>query len=144
MLEAFILASTNPNITKNCSLIYQFSAWKLQAQNMLCTWIVLNVKTKTKKQLVYATCSELVVFMYSSGLNKHVHTGIYLQVFFQPTWPYYGPQVNQFLRKNSSQDEFAWFWNGKTYTFYPFQKYFFIAANFDTPLIFVLHCGSYI
>ena len=37
------------NMTKNCSLIYQFSTWKLQAQNM-CAWIVLN--TKTKKQFV--------------------------------------------------------------------------------------------
>ena len=36
------------NMTKDCSLIYQFSAWKLQAQNMLCTYIncFLNVKTK--------------------------------------------------------------------------------------------------
>ena len=25
------------NMTKDCSLIYQFSTWKLQAQNMLCT-----------------------------------------------------------------------------------------------------------
>ena len=28
------------NMTKDCSLIYQFSTWKLQAQNMLCTQIV--------------------------------------------------------------------------------------------------------
>ena len=41
------------NVTNDCSLIYQFSTWKLQAQNM-CAKIVLKVKT----------CSELVVFMY--------------------------------------------------------------------------------
>ena len=28
------------NMTKDCSLIYQFSTWKLQAQYMLCTHIV--------------------------------------------------------------------------------------------------------
>ena len=33
---------------------------------MLCTNIVLNVKTK-KKQFMYTTCSELVVFMYWTG-----------------------------------------------------------------------------
>ena len=30
--------------------------WKLQAQNMLCSYIVLNVKTK--KQCMYTTCSD--------------------------------------------------------------------------------------
>ena len=30
----------------------------------------------------------LKCFIYSSGPNKHVHTGIYLKVFYQPTWPY--------------------------------------------------------
>jgi hypothetical protein len=39
------------NMTKDCSLIYKFSTWKLKAQNMLCTKIVLNVKTKTKNNL---------------------------------------------------------------------------------------------
>jgi hypothetical protein len=29
---------------------------------MLCTYIVLNAKTKTKKQCLYTTCSELVLF----------------------------------------------------------------------------------
>ena len=32
--EALILASTNMAV--DCSLIFQFSKWKLQAQNMLC------------------------------------------------------------------------------------------------------------
>ena len=35
------------NMTKREFLIYQLNIWKLQAQNMLCAKIVLNVKTKT-------------------------------------------------------------------------------------------------
>ena len=34
---------------------------------MLCTEIVMNVKTKTKKQqFVYSTCTKLVVFLYQT------------------------------------------------------------------------------
>ena len=39
------------NMTKDCSLNYEFSTWKLQAYYMLCAYIVLNVKTKTKNNL---------------------------------------------------------------------------------------------
>ena len=39
------------NMAKECSLNCKFSTWKLQAQCMLCTKIVLNVKTKTKNNL---------------------------------------------------------------------------------------------
>ena len=35
---------------------------KYKIQNMLCTNIVLNVKTKTKKHFLYTTCCELVFF----------------------------------------------------------------------------------
>ena len=39
---------------------------------MLCTYIVLIVKTKTnKKQFMYKTCSELVVFMYWTGKSMN-------------------------------------------------------------------------
>ena len=34
-----ILHQLTHNMTKDCSLIYQFSTWKLQAQNMLCAQI---------------------------------------------------------------------------------------------------------
>ena len=51
------------NRTTDCSLIIDFSTRKIQAQNMLCTKIVLNAKTKTKKQCMYTTCPELVVFV---------------------------------------------------------------------------------
>ena len=65
MLEAFILASTYPQYDKRLFIdLPQFNTLKLQAQNMLCTWLVLNVKTKNKKQFMYTTCSELVSFMY--------------------------------------------------------------------------------
>ena len=50
------------NMTKGCSLYYKFRTWKLQAQNMLCTWIVLNVKTKNN------LCTQHVLslqFLYS-------------------------------------------------------------------------------
>ena len=32
--DALILASTNPQYDNDCSLNYEFSTWKLQAQNM--------------------------------------------------------------------------------------------------------------
>ena len=48
------------NMTTDCSLIPNFSAKKIQVQDMLCTKIVLNAKTKTKNQFLYTTCSELV------------------------------------------------------------------------------------
>ena len=35
------------NMTTDCSLIYNFLPRKIQIQNMLCTKIVLNAKTKT-------------------------------------------------------------------------------------------------
>ena len=51
------------NMTKRLFIDLPVLTWKLQTQNMLCTWIVLNVKTKTRKQCMYTTCSELVVFV---------------------------------------------------------------------------------
>ena len=39
--EALIFVSTNPYMTTDCSLNYEFSTWKFQAQNMLCTQIVV-------------------------------------------------------------------------------------------------------
>ena len=50
-------------MTKDCSLIYQFSTWKLQAHNMLCTQIVFCFDIQNNFHM-YTTCSELVVFMY--------------------------------------------------------------------------------
>ena len=54
--EALILESVNPQD------IVHWIPRKIQFHNMLCTNIVLNVKTKTKKQFLYTTCCELVFF----------------------------------------------------------------------------------
>ena len=54
--EAFILTSTNPQYDERLFI-------DLPVQNMLCTEIVLNVKTKTKNNM-FLTCSELGIFMY--------------------------------------------------------------------------------
>ena len=56
------------NMTKDCSLIYQFSTWKLQAQNMLCTQFFLFWHSG---QFMYTTCSELVVCMYWTGKSMN-------------------------------------------------------------------------
>ena len=50
--DALILASTNPQHDDRL-----FNELHVQ-------YIILNVKTKQKKQFVYTTCSELVIFMY--------------------------------------------------------------------------------
>ena len=65
------------NMTKDCSLIYQFSTCKLQAQNMVCTQIVfcfvLTFRT-IFAHYMFSPYSELVVFMYSTGkrMNNHL------------------------------------------------------------------------
>ena len=55
-------------MTKDCSLNYKFSTWKLKAQNMLriCREHFLFVnfsecQNKNKKQFVYTTCSQHVL-----------------------------------------------------------------------------------
>ena len=48
------------NMTTDCSLIPDFSTRKIQAQNMLCKLIVLNVETKTKNNL----CAQHVLPMF--------------------------------------------------------------------------------
>ena len=52
------------NITKDCSLNYEFRTWKLQAQNMLRTQIVFLFLFWHSEQFMYTTCSELAIFMY--------------------------------------------------------------------------------
>ena len=51
------------NITTDCSLNYEISTWKFQAQNSVyinCS----ECQNKNKKQFVYTTCSELEILMY--------------------------------------------------------------------------------
>ena len=56
--EALIFESVNPQYDER---LFIESPQKIKVQNM-CTNIVLNVKTKTKKQIFYTTCSKLVFF----------------------------------------------------------------------------------
>ena len=64
------------NMAKDCTLIYQFNTWKLQAQNMGRTCCVqklfwtLKQKTNLCAQHVLP-CSELVVFMYWTGKSMN-------------------------------------------------------------------------
>ena len=55
LLEAFILASTNPQYGKRLFIDLQVQYMKTASseheENMLCAKIVLNVKTKTKNNL---------------------------------------------------------------------------------------------
>ena len=69
MSEELILGSSSHNMTKDCSSNYEFSTWKLQAQNMLCTQIVFFWHSQ---QFMYIKCSELAVFMYwtCNSMNK--------------------------------------------------------------------------
>ena len=53
------------NMTKDCSLNYKFSTWKLQAHNLNCVHKLFFVCLFwNSEQCMYATCSELVIFMY--------------------------------------------------------------------------------
>ena len=55
------------NMTRDCSLTRLPP--KIQVQNMLCTNIVLNVKTKTKKQFVCTSCSPHVLSLLFSCIE---------------------------------------------------------------------------
>ena len=66
------------NRTKDCSLIYQFSTWKLQGQNMGRTCCVHKLfwMSKQKQKTIcvhnmFSPCSELAVFMYSTGKSMN-------------------------------------------------------------------------
>ena len=74
--EALFLDQLTHNMTNDCSLIYQFSTWKLQAQNMGRTCCVQKLfwmsNQKQKTICVHnmsSQCSELVVFMYWIGIS---------------------------------------------------------------------------
>ena len=58
MSEALNFESVNPQYDEILFIEIQ----KNTSQNMLCTNIVLNVKTKTQKQFLYTTCCEFVFF----------------------------------------------------------------------------------
>jgi hypothetical protein len=62
--EALILASTNPQYNTRLFIELQVQYMKIPSsehgENMLCTYIVLNVKTKTKNNL----CAQHVLPMF--------------------------------------------------------------------------------
>ena len=62
--EALILESVNTQYDGRL-----FLGLQEHVKNMLCTKIVLNVKTKTKKQFLYTTCCELVFFFKFNELS---------------------------------------------------------------------------
>ena len=81
--KALILAATNPQYVKRLFIELQVQYMKTTSsengENMLCSQIVLNVNTKTKKQFVYTTCSELAVFVYwtcNSMNNLLIYCGL--------------------------------------------------------------------
>ena len=57
------------NMTTDCSLKYEFSTWKLQAQNMLCTQICSNIQNNLCTQYVLnmsSTCPQHVLSLQFS------------------------------------------------------------------------------
>ena len=58
----FFLNKITHNMTADCSFIPEFSTRKIQAENMLCTNIVLKTKTKTKNNV----CTQHVLKLYFS------------------------------------------------------------------------------
>ena len=50
-------------MTKDCSLNYQLSTWKLQAQYIHVVYKNCS-ECQNKNQFVYTTCPELVIFLY--------------------------------------------------------------------------------
>ena len=68
------------NMITDCSLIYQFNTWKLQAQNMGRTccahklfFVFVLTCTTIYVHNMFSPCSELVVFMYWTGKSKNNH-----------------------------------------------------------------------
>ena len=71
--EALILASTNPQYDKrlfiDLPVQYMKTTSSEHGENILCAKIVLNVKTKTKKQFVCTTCSPHVLGLLFSCIE---------------------------------------------------------------------------
>ena len=62
LLEALILASTNPQYNKRLLIDLQVQYMKITSSEHV---VYINCsECRNKKQFVYTTCSELVVFMY--------------------------------------------------------------------------------
>ena len=53
------LQQLTQNMTKDCSLNYEFNTWKLQAKNMLCSQIIFCFCIDNSDQFMYITCSNM-------------------------------------------------------------------------------------
>ena len=62
-----IVLQLTHNMTTDCSLYHQFSTWKFQAQNILCTQIVFLFRHS--EQFMYTTCSEHVLSLEFSCIE---------------------------------------------------------------------------
>ena len=70
MSEAFTLASTNPQYDKRLFIDLWVQYMKTSSEHVVyisCS----ECQNKNKKQFVYTTCSELVVFMYWAGKSMN-------------------------------------------------------------------------
>ena len=63
--KLLLLHQITHNMTTDCQLNHQFSTWKFQVQNMLCTQIVFLFWYS--EQFMCTTCSVLVIFMPWTG-----------------------------------------------------------------------------
>ena len=66
-------------ITTDCSLNYEFSTWKFQAHNMLCTQIVF-VLFWHSEQIMYKTCSEHVLSLQFSCTELVIQWTIFCHI----------------------------------------------------------------
>ena len=71
MSEAFILKSTNPQYDKRLFMDLPVQYMKTTSSEHVVYINCSECQNKNKKQFLYTTCSELVVFMYSTGKSMN-------------------------------------------------------------------------
>ena len=71
LLEAPILASTNPQYHKRLFIDLPVQYMKTTSSEHVVYINCSECQNKNKKQFVYTTCSELVVFMYWTGKSMN-------------------------------------------------------------------------
>ena len=64
LLEALILASTNPQYEKRLFIDLQVQYMKITSSEHVVYINCSEYQNKNKKQFMYTTCSEFVIFMY--------------------------------------------------------------------------------
>ena len=71
MSEAFILPSTNPQYDKILFIDLPVQYIKITSSEHVMYINCSECQKKNKKQFVYTTCSEVVVFMYWTGKSMN-------------------------------------------------------------------------